>query len=985
MRFQFEADLPHQVAAIEAACGLFHGQKAEASVFTVSPTSRAGELPLRDRLLGYGNRLELLDDELLANLRQVQLANALPIDEQLESPTFTVEMETGTGKTYVYLRTVFELNRRYGFTKFVVVVPSVAIREGVKKSIEQMEGHFRTLYDGVPFRSFFYDSARLEQVRDFATANAIRVMIVTIQSINSANNVFYDAREQTQDIPAVDWVADTRPILIVDEPQSVDGGLKGQGRQALAAMKPLCQLRYSATHINLHHQIYRLDAFDAHEQGLVKSIAVDGGSIQDADDTAYLRLIAVEARKGHLPRARVELSVQQLGRVARLEKWLEDGDELNEASGGRTVYQGMRIGDIDARNGGTMQLMVPGEVVTLRAGEALNDVDAMGLARAMLRQTIEHHFRRELANRPMGIKTLSLFFIARVADYRSYGEDGAAQPGPLVAIFEEEYRKLAARDEFRTLFVDRPADPGTSHGGYFAMDKQQRFVEPTLNAEGMPSNAQGREATERTFDLIMKDKERLLDEAEPLRFLFSHSALKEGWDNPNVFQICVLRGMGGERQRRQSIGRGLRLCVDREGVRRRDEGLNRLTVVSDESFADFADGLQKEIERDLNVRLGIVTDQIFAGLQYPTADGSIARLSVAESQAVYTALRAAGTVEKDGKVNERLRAALADGSVPLPPGLPEAAAVAIRTRLSRLTRKLKLSDARRTGQTRLNLAVLESHEFQQLWRRISAKTTYRLKFDDATMIAEGKKAIADMPRPGSARITFTRADLILGREGVTAEKREESIPRKLERAKLPVPDLLTELMNRTDLPRRVLAQILIQSGRLGEAATSPTAFMDAVTVALKAAKQRVLADGVQYRRLEGEVWGQELFQAEDELDIDRLIEVSKSPLTHILWDSETVEKQMALDMDRSQAIKVFAKLPKAFKIPTPLGEYNPDWAIVREDGDERIVYLVCETKGDLNNLRDDERNRITCGKAHFKELEVPFIAATSLDGVLTAG
>lgn len=982
MRFQFEADLPHQAAAIEAACGLFRGQKSETSVFTIAPAVQPGQLPLGDRLLGYGNRLELLPEEILANLQRVQLENALPVDERLDAMTFTVEMETGTGKTYVYLRTIFELNRRYGFTKYVIVAPSVAIREGVKKSIEQMEGHFRALYDGVPFRSFVYDSARLEQVRDFASANAIRVMIVTIQSINSANNVFYDAREQTQDIPAVDWVADTRPILIVDEPQSVDGGLKGQGQKALAAMKPLCQLRYSATHINLHHQIFRLDAFDAHEQGLVKSITVDGGAIQDADDTPYVRLIEVEAKKGRLPRAQVELSVQLQGRVARQMKWLEDGDDLKEASGGRTVYEGMRIGDIDARGGGSMQVMVPGDIITLRAGAALNDVDEMGLARAMVRQTIAHHFRRELANRPMGIKTLSLFFIARVADYRHYGEDGHALPGPLVAIFEEAYRKLAARDEFRTLFVDRPADPATAHGGYFAMDKQQRFVEPTLNADGVPSNAQGREATERTFDLIMKDKERLLDEAEPLRFLFSHSALKEGWDNPNVFQICVLRGMGGERQRRQSIGRGLRLCVDREGLRRRDEGLNRLTVVSDESFTDFADGLQKEIERDLNVKLGIVTDQLFAGLQYPAADGSIAKLSVAESQAVYTALRAAGMVEKDSKVNERLRAALADGSVPLPPGLPEAAATAIRTRLSRLTRKLKLSDARRTGQTRLNLAVLQSHEFQALWRRISAKTTYRLKFDDATMIAEGAKAIADMPRPGTARITFTRADLIVAREGVSADVQETSAPRKLERAKLPVPDLLTELMNRTDLPRRVLAQILVQSGRLEEATTSPTAFMDAVTVALKAAKQRVLADGVQYRKIDGEVWGQELFQAENELDIDRLIEVSKSPLTHILWDSETVEKQMAIDMDKSAAIKVFAKLPKAFKIPTPLGEYNPDWAIVREDGDERIVYLVCETKGDLNNLRDDERNRIACGMAHFRELEVPFIAATSLDGVL---
>ena len=459
MKFRFEADLPHQQAAIEAACMLFEGQPAEASVFTVQPTAKAGQLPLGDRQLGYGNRLTLLPEEIHANLQQVQLAGALPVEGRLDSMMFTVEMETGTGKTYVYLRTIFELNRRYGFTKFVIVVPSVAIREGVKKSIEQTAEHFRALYEGVPFRHFVYDSSRLDEVRDFATANAIRVMIVTIQSINSANNVFYDGREQTQDIPAVEWVADTRPILIVDEPQSVDGGLKGQGKKALEAMRPLCQLRYSATHIDRHHQIFRLDAFDAHEQGLVKSIAVDGGRIDDADDSPYVRLLEVEARKGHPVRARVELAVQQGQRVTRAAKWVQDGDAVDEAAGHRTIYAGMRVGDIDARSGGTMQLLLPGDLKTLRAGEALNDVDELGLSRAMVRQTIEHHFKRELANRPLGIKTLSLFFINKVSDYRLYAEDGTARPGPLVALFEEEYRKLAAKADFASLFAGAAADP----------------------------------------------------------------------------------------------------------------------------------------------------------------------------------------------------------------------------------------------------------------------------------------------------------------------------------------------------------------------------------------------------------------------------------------------------------------------------------------------------------------------------------------------
>ncbi|OYQ23893.1 hypothetical protein CHU93_16720 [Sandarakinorhabdus cyanobacteriorum] len=987
MKFLFEADLPHQQGAIEAVCDLFDGQVPESSVFTVAPPAKEWQLPLGDSKLGYGNRLTLdPDTDILENLQRVQAANALPISTKLSSKDmdFTVEMETGTGKTYVYLRTIFELNRRYGFTKFVIVVPSVAIREGVKKSIEQTADHFRALFDGVPFQHFVYDSGDLARVRDFATANSIRVMIATIQSLGTKSAVFQQAREQTLDIPAVEWVADCRPIIIIDEPQSVDANPDGAGAKILKLMKPMARLRYSATHVRQFHQVYRLDAFDAHEQGLVKSIAVDGASIKDADNSPYVKLLEVEARKGHVPRARLEISAQQAASVTRKAVWAHDGDELLELSGNRTVYAGMRVGDIDARQGGSVQIISPGKTETLSTGASINDVDAMSVQRAMVRQTIEHHFRRELANRPLGIKTLSLFFIGQVPDYRRYAEDGTAQPGPLVAIFEEEYAKLAAKPEFASLFAKVPADAKAAHEGYFAMDKQRRFIEPTLNAAGELSNQTSRDAAERAFDLIMKDKEKLLDEAEPLRFIFSHSALREGWDNPNVFQICVLRSMGTERQRRQSIGRGLRLAVDQHGVRRRDEGINRLTVVSDEDFNSFADGLQKEIEQDLGVKMGVVSQSLFAGLQYPMPDGSIGKLSVAESDSVFVALRAAGMVEKDGKVNERLKEALRSGTVPLPASLPEAAQKVIRSRLMRLTRKIKITDASKTGATKLNLAILDSHEFKELWKRISAKTTYRLSFDDATLIAAGTKAIAEMPPPGEARITFTEANLEVTREGVMADVQNTSIPRKLQTQKLPVPDLLTELMNRTDLPRRVLAKMLIDSGRLDEASINPTAFMDAITSCIKAAKLKVLAEGVQYRRIEDEAWSQELFHPETELDPSRMIEVAKAPLSHIVFDSETVEKQLAADMDKSAAVKVFAKLPKAFTIPTPLGTYNPDWAIVREHEDEKIVYLVCETKGDLNNLRDEERAKIDCGKAHFKELAAKFITATSLDGVLAA-
>lgn len=982
MQFQFEPGLPHQLAAIEAVCGLFTGQEVNRTTFTVAPGQIAGQLALVEETRGYGNRSRLLDTDILANLRKVQASNALEVDEAIKSMDFTVEMETGTGKTYVYLRTIFELNRRYGFAKFVIVVPSVAIREGVKKQIDQTREHFRALYDGVPFDSFVYDSSDLSKIRDFATASTIRVMVATVQSLATKNAVFQQAREQTQDIPAVEWVAETRPILIIDEPQSVDAREGGAGQQIMAAMKPLATLRYSATHARKYHQVFRLDAFDAHDRGLVKSIEVDGARIQDADASPYVRLLEVQARKGHVPRAKVEIGVQQAAQVTRKMMWVNDGDDLETVSRGRSVYANIRIGTLDARRN-TMQLVVPGEVKTLELNDAHADVDPDSLDRAMVRQTIEHHFRKELRNKPMGIKTLSLFFINKVADYRAYDAAGAAQPGRLVAAFEEEYRKLAADPRFRdTLFAGITPDPAKAHGGYFSQDKHGRFKEPTLNGTGEFSNADSRADAERTFNLIMKDKEKLLDEAEPLRFLFSHSALREGWDNPNVFQICALREMATEGRRRQSIGRGLRLCVDGTGQRRRDEGLNILTVVSSETFGDYARNLQQEMEDALGVKLGLAAPEVFAGLHYPLPGGETGIVSQAEARAVVEALTAAGMVDAGGKVMDALRLALAAGTVPLPPGLDPAAAKLVRDRLVRLARTLKVRDANKKGQVQVNLAVLEGHEFKALWERISQKTTFRLKFDDDTLIATCAKALADMPDPGAARVTFELAEMLVGREGVMAERVRSSIPRKLGHERLDVPDLLGELQNRTDLPRKVLAHMLIQSGRLDEANINPAAFVDACAVIINAGKRLVMVEGIRYEKLGEYYFAQELFLPEEDVNEERMVPVTKAPVDHIIFDSETVEKVLAQDLEKSAAIRVFAKLPKAFRVVTPLGTYNPDWAVVRENENGQIVYLVSESKGDLNNLRDAEKAQIACGKAHFKALEVSFVTATSISQLL---
>lgn len=665
--------------------------------------------------------------------------------------------------------------------------------------------------------------------------------------------------------------------------------------------------------------------------------------------------------------------------------WVHDNDELAEdhISGGRDIYRGYRIGLIEkrARSTGTMQLVVPGDQVkTLSPGETHGDVDPLSLARAMIRQTIEHHFRKELRNRPLGIKTLSLFFVDRVADYRRYDEGGNASPGPLATTFEEEYAKLAARDEFRSLFVDTPADPKGAHDGYFSQDRNQRYTEPQLNAAGEFSNARSREEAERAFDLIMRQKEVLLDEKTPLRFLFSHSALREGWDNPNVFQICSFREMATETRRRQSIGRGLRLCVDKEGNRRRDEGLNVLTIVAEENYATYAQGLQDELEQAFGIKLGLVTADLFAGLVYPLPQGGTAPVSVQESRAIFEGLLQAGLIDAQGHAQPELRVALAQNTVPLPEGLPTAAAKLVRDSLHRIARKLPVTDARAKGRVQLNLAILEGHEFQQLWNRISRKTTYRLNFDDATLVGHCARAISDMPSPGEARVTFELANVLIGREGVTAERRATAAPQRLAAHRLDLPDLLGELQSRTELPRKVIAQILVKSGRLDDASINPSAFVDSCTAVIQAGKRLMMTDGIVYKPLD-EYWAQDLFREEEGVPLDNLVPVHHAPVDQIVVDS-AIERELARALDISGAIKVFAKLPRGFQIKTPLGTYNPDWAIVRQQDGREDVYLVSESKGDLNTLRDAEKAQIACGKAHFRALDIPFVTATNLQGIL---
>lgn len=663
MKLHFEPNLDYQLAAVDAVCDLFRGQEICRTEFTVTK-SALGEvfLPGMESDLGIGNRLTLLDDELLKNLRDIQLRNGLPPSESLASGDFTVEMETGTGKTYVYLRTIFELNKRFGFTKFVIVVPSVAIKEGVYKSLQITEEHFKGLFAGVPFDFFLYDSSKLGPVRNFATSPQIQIMVVTVGAINKkdVNNLYKDS-EKTGGEKPIDLIRATRPIVIVDEPQSVDGGLSGAGKTALSAMDPLCTLRYSATHVDKHHMVYRLDAVDAYEQRLVKQIEVDSAVVEDAHNKPFVRLIRVESKRGRIF-ALVELDVQAASGVQRREVSVQDGDNLEQTTK-RALYADCRIGEIRVEKGNQfVELRIPGGEMFLKPGEAWGDVDPLAMQREMIRRTIRQHLDKEKRLRPQGIKVLSLFFIDAVEKYRQHDAGGLPVKGIYARLFEEEYRRAAKHPDYTTLFkeVDLSLAAEEVHNGYFSIDRKGKWTDTAEN------NQSNRDNAERAYNLIMKEKEKLLAFGTPLKFIFSHSALREGWDNPNVFQICALREMGSERERRQTIGRGLRLCVNQEGQRVRGFEINTLTVIATEGYQQFAENLQKEIEADTGLRFGIVEEHQFAGVSVAGAEGKSVPLGFEQSKALCAHLKERGYLDKKGRVQDALKKALKDGSLLLP-------------------------------------------------------------------------------------------------------------------------------------------------------------------------------------------------------------------------------------------------------------------------------------------------------------------------------
>ena len=731
-------------------------------------------------------------------------------------------------------------------------------------------------------------------------------------------------------------------------------------------MNPLCTLRYSATHANQHHRVYRLDAVDAYERKLVKQIEVASATVEGAHNKPYVRLVSTSNRRGVIS-AKVEIDVEGAGGVRRREKTVQDGDDLEQLTG-RAVYRDCRVGEIRVERGNKfVELRVPGGEHFLRTGEAWGDVDQLAVQREMIRRTIREHFNKEKRLHPQGIKVLSLFFIDAVDRYRRY-EEGNPVKGDYAQIFEEEYRRLSRHPDYQMLFkgVDISTAAEEVHNGYFSIDKRGDWTDTAEN------NQINRDNAERAYNLIMREKEKLLSLETPLKFIFSHSALREGWDNPNVFQICTLRDIQTEQERRQTIGRGLRLCVNQQGERLRGFDVNTLTVIAMESYEAFAENLQQEIEADTGIRFGIVQAHQFATIPVVGADGQTTSLGFEASTDIYAHLKAAGYIDATGRVQDSLRRALRDETLDLPTAFTAQHAEVVKV-LRKLAGRLEIKDADERRIVQPRQAILHSPEFKALWDRIKYKTTYRVAFDNEDLLAQCTQALRNAPPIPRTRLQWRKADLAIGQAGVEATETSGAATVVLDEADMELPDVLTELQDRTQLTRRSIQRILRESGRLGDFKRNPQQFIELAAQAISRCKQQVLVNGIKYQRIGDEsYYAQEFFEQEELTGyLKNMLDTKKSVYEQVIYESG-IEADFGEQLEKNTAVKVYAKLPGWFRVPTPLGSYNPDWAVLIDSDEGERLYLVVETKGSLiaNDLRGSENAKIACGKAHFSALNV---------------
>jgi len=971
MEFKFDAHQSYQLDAINSVVDLFEGQPFDSSSIEVilsAALEDAGDqtaIEMVAEVGAVGNNLVLDLDSILQNLQSIQDRNGLEILGELSGGglDFDIEMETGTGKTYVYLRTIFELAKRYNFTKYVILVPSVAIKEGVTSSIKLMKKHFEDIY-AIPFDLNVYSGSSAEEVQSFATSTSVQILVMTIDSLRGDKNsrVIHQNRDKLNGLRPIDYLRSTKPVVIMDEPQNMESLLS---QTAVGELDPVCRLRYSATHRKTRNVVYRLDPVDAHELGLVKQIVVAETLQQGADAGQYVKLISVKNEKGFVAKMELACRKESDGSIDRKVMTVKHGQDLAVVTGNQ-AYEGWLVNELTIEPESAD--IFPYGVISV--GEVVGGAND-SIYREMIRETIREHFRKEALLREKGIKVLSLFFVDKVASFLGEGTSNTSANGAFAQWFDELFdEERIANPKWKALLPEPAIDYRTA---YFASIKGRKGG-PVEYADTSGSSKNDDDA----YDLIMRDKARLLDQNETVRFIFSHSALREGWDNPNVFQICALREMGGTTERRQTIGRGLRLPVNQTGERVSDQSIAQLTVVANESYRDFAESLQKEYSA-AGVSIGFVRQGEFAKIPKMNSGGEEELLGFIGSKSIWEELLKRGFLDKEGRVTANYRPDLKGFTLGNVPEFfwPESDIIRILGN-SKVERYIK-QQRKRKART-LNKQLYASAEFEEFWRTISQRTTYRVALSRDELIREAVSRIKNEDRVHPLRVQVTKAGIKLVRGGT---KTFETATRAAQlNGGYQLPDIITELQESTSLTRKTIVDILLRSEKLDQFVSNPNDFISMVKRNLNNVLAAAVVEGLQYEKIGGYLYELRELQKdgmeERDLFIDRIYEVKnkqKTDFDYIQIDSEGVdapERQFAELLDSRDDVKLFMKLPNKFKIDTPVGAYNPDWAIIKHVDGQDHIYMIRETKStlDASKRRPSENAKIEAARKHFEAIGI---------------
>ncbi|MDP3930109.1 MAG: DEAD/DEAH box helicase family protein [Bacteroidota bacterium] len=1002
MKIKFDSSLSYQQDAIESIVDVFKGQETCNSNFTVySPEFLAKQKQIEYNTVGYANKLQLTEGQILENIQKIQLRNGLKPSVQGEidrnALDLSVEMETGTGKTYVYLKTIMEMHRQYGFSKFVIVVPTIPIKEGVYKSLQITETHLKEHYANVNYKYFVYDSSRLNEIRDFATSDQLQIMVINIQAFakdvdddsSNSNRILLNYNDKLGYKP-ISLIQDTRPFVIVDEPQRVLN--TPLGKKSVINLKPLVIVRYSATHKEKVNLLYKLDAVDAYNKQLVKQIEVATIKVDGAASTgAYIKLLQVSNKNGF--KAKLELDVKGKNGIAKRErKDVKPGDDLLQLTK-LEQYDGFMVRDIytDSDN----ECVDFNNDVLIRLNMSIGGTDDLAIKRAQITKTIEEHLNKELILNPRGIKVLSLFFIDKVSNYREYDIDGNPSNGIYAQLFEEEYKKIIARPRYKNLFEgirDINEEANQIHNGYFAVDKKPKASNTKDKYEYYKDTTGKTKNDEDTYNLIMKDKEKLLSFDSKLRFIFSHTALREGWDNPNVFQICTLKDSGGtDISRRQEIGRGLRLCVNQDGERVHGFDTNTLTVMANESYEEFVKNFQKEMEEETGIVFGLLQSHSFSSITVEMDGNDPVFYGQEQSEQLYSYFALKGYIDIRGKVQELLKYDLRIGEVELPENMPIHIKSQVVEVLKQVAGKLEIKKNEDKHLVKVRKEVLISPDFENLWNRIKYKTTYSVDFDANKLIEACIKNINERLVISKGKLVYTKSKLDISKGGIERDGEEQTAYGQVEQSAHVLPDIVTYLQNETNLTRKSIVKILLGCLRLSYFKINPQKFIEGCIEIINEQMRMHIIDGIVYKKIgEHDYFQQELFENEELYGYlkSNLMPSSKSPYEYVVYGS-SIESDLVKDFENNENIKVYAKLPSWFKIDTPLGTYNPDWAILFEkDGLEKLYFIV-ESKStlDIFGLRPNEKAKFDCGKKHFNALSentnqsIQLIVAKNMDDI----